>query len=275
MKQIFFLLAAFCIFTAHAYSDEIKWVTDLNKGLSEAKSSGKVAMIDVFTDWCYWCKELDAKTYKDSRVITLSKSFVSIKVNPEKDKAVMDFVKNYNIDGYPAILFVEYTGALVVKVAGFLAADPFIKKMEEVPRIQSKIASYKGEYNSGNSQHVAELMGILLDSARYDEALPIFDKIKDDKKVSKAQMGDVYVRIGLFFAMKNDYNTAQKYFIDAETLYPDTLNGFAGSYYRAYTDYLLGKKDSAISIIKKVLKNPKLPPEWKSQYETVLKTFQG
>jgi thioredoxin-related protein len=275
MKSATFFLLSFFLSNTFVYSDEIKWLSSLDKGLAEAKSAGKVAMIDIFTDWCYWCKELDSKTYKDKRVIALSKSFVNIKVNPEKDAKVASFIKNYNINGYPAILFVEHTGALVLKVAGFLAADPFLKKMEEVPKIQSKIKLYKDELSAGNNTHGVALLNMLIETQRFGEAIPVFDKIRSDKKIPKEQYSEAYINIGLSFAMKNEYENAQKYFIDAEKLYADTLSGFAATYYHAYTEYLLGKKESAVAIISKVMGNPKLPPDWKAEYESVLQSFKA
>jgi thioredoxin-related protein len=275
MKLVGILVTVISLLPLYSCGDEITWMFDLKKGLSEAKSANKVAMIDVFTDWCYWCKELDAKTYKDKRVVSSSRSFVNIKVNPEKDKSVAEFLKNYKIEGYPAILFVDHTGALLLKIGGFIAADAFLKKMNEVPKLQVKIANYKKEYASGNTAHALELLEFLVDRSRFEEAVPIFERIKSDKKFKKAQLGDFYIQVGLHFVMENDYDRAEEYFIDAEDLYPDTFNGFIGMYYHAYSEYLLGKKEKAVGILQKAIRNPKLPAKMKQDFEAVMKAFQG
>jgi thioredoxin-related protein len=275
MKRLIFLFLSSIFAASFLHAGEITWVNDLAKGLSQAKTDNKVAMIDVYTDWCTWCKELDKKTYKNEKVIELSKNFINIKVNPEKDKAVAEFIKNYNVNGFPTVLFVEYNGALVLKIGGFLAADGFVKKMDEVPKIVAKIKLYTDQYNTGDFTHSKELLRILVDASRIDEAVPIFERLKNEKKFQKINLADFYIEIGLAFAMQNKIEQARPYFIDAETIFPDTKTGFTGSYYHAYSEYLLGKKNDAVSIVNKVLKNPKLPPDWKTEFNNLLKSFSG
>jgi thiol:disulfide interchange protein len=41
-------------------------------------------MIDVYTDWCGWCKKLDSETFADARVGAATRGLVSIRVNAEK-----------------------------------------------------------------------------------------------------------------------------------------------------------------------------------------------
>jgi len=62
--------------TPVATATEIQWV-DFTAGYASAKESGKILLIDVYTDWCGWCKVMDNKTYTDSQVIqTLAKDYV-------------------------------------------------------------------------------------------------------------------------------------------------------------------------------------------------------
>src|SRR5690606_23725943 len=43
-------------------------------------------LVDMYTDWCGWCKKMDNTTYTNSTIISkLSKDFVTIKFNPEED----------------------------------------------------------------------------------------------------------------------------------------------------------------------------------------------
>ncbi len=258
---------------ASLYSEDIKWVTDLKKGLGEAKASGKPVMIDVYTDWCYWCKELDAKTYKDPKVVSLSKSFVNIKVNPEKDRVVADFIKNYEINGYPTILFVEHTGDLLLKVGGFLGGPEFLKKMQEVGTIRDKLVRFEAEYGKGDLTNTVDYIALLVEAMRLDKAASVFDKVKSDKKVAGERLGDFYLQIGLYYMKKEDIKRALPYFADAEKKYPDTRTGLGATYYHAYCEYLLGNNDKAVSIIAKVVKNPNLPAEWKAQFESAQKSF--
>lgn len=64
--------------------NEITWV-NWNDGFELAKKSGKIALIDCYTDWCGWCKVMDKKTFSDEMIINkVKKDFIAIKFNPEK-----------------------------------------------------------------------------------------------------------------------------------------------------------------------------------------------
>jgi thioredoxin-related protein len=77
--------------------EKIKWYSfqeayDLNK------TKPKKIFIDVFTEWCGWCKKMDASTFTDPRVIKLmNKYFYAVKLDAEmKDTVVMDSAKFVN-----------------------------------------------------------------------------------------------------------------------------------------------------------------------------------
>lgn len=64
----------------------LSWL-DFESGYALAKKENKILLIDVYTDWCGWCKVMDRKTYTNDTIIRkLNKSFVMVKLNPEKDR---------------------------------------------------------------------------------------------------------------------------------------------------------------------------------------------
>ena len=48
----------------------VDWQTDYDKSLAKAKEEKKLVMVDLYTDWCGWCKRLDKDTYSDKSVET-------------------------------------------------------------------------------------------------------------------------------------------------------------------------------------------------------------
>jgi len=106
----------------------IDWSTDLQKAAKQAAKAKKPLMVDVYTDWCHWCKELDKKTYTDARVIDLSRKFVCVKVDGDKNR---DFVKKYSIEGYPTIVFLSSKSKEIHRVVGYQGPDDFLKSMKE------------------------------------------------------------------------------------------------------------------------------------------------
>ena len=84
----------------------LTWL-DFESGYAKAIKENKILMVDVYTDWCYWCKVMDRETFSDSAVIQkLNSNFVTVKLNPEKDKTfhfgdtTMNQVELYRWLGY-------------------------------------------------------------------------------------------------------------------------------------------------------------------------------
>ncbi|MBI4535038.1 MAG: DUF255 domain-containing protein, partial [Ignavibacteriae bacterium] len=66
--------------------EDLKWRT-FNQGVNEAKKKQKKVLIDVYTDWCGWCKRMDVQTYADKSVASyLNEKYVVIKLNAESNK---------------------------------------------------------------------------------------------------------------------------------------------------------------------------------------------
>lgn len=59
------------------------WYTP-TEGYAKAKKENKILVVDVYTDWCYWCKVMDKETYTNMDIILkMNKYFVAVKFNPE------------------------------------------------------------------------------------------------------------------------------------------------------------------------------------------------
>ncbi len=114
---------------------DVQWNT-FDAGLAQAKKSGKKILVDVYTDWCGWCKKMDANTYSDAKVQDyLKKNFVIVKLNAEANEKItytgqtmspMEFSRGMGVNGYPATLFLQSDGKPITVLPGYSEPDMFI-----------------------------------------------------------------------------------------------------------------------------------------------------
>jgi thioredoxin-related protein len=136
--KIFTTIAGSLLFATVAFS-ELKWEQDYDKALATAKSDKKLVMVDLYTDWCGWCKRLDKDVYAKPDVQSkLTKNFVSLKINPEKSRTGMDLARKFGTRGYPHIVFLDAEGKKVADIVGYLPADDFGKKLDEIAKQNGK-----------------------------------------------------------------------------------------------------------------------------------------
>lgn len=94
----------------------------------------KGAIIDFYADWCIPCKELDALTFSDPKVIDESKNFITLKADMTKSLApeVSALREKYKIVGVPTVLILNSKGEEVKRITGFVNAEEFLKLIQSV-----------------------------------------------------------------------------------------------------------------------------------------------
>ena len=115
--------------------NEINWKTYSENVLTQNNiSPGKGVIIDFYADWCIPCKELDASTFTDPKVIKLSEDFISLKANMTKTLStdVEKLREKYNIVGVPTVLIINSKGEEVKRITGFVNAKEFADILKEV-----------------------------------------------------------------------------------------------------------------------------------------------
>jgi len=102
------------------------------EALARARSEKRLLMVDVYTDWCGWCKKLDREVFGSARVAEAARDVVAVRVNAEKGGE--DVARRYEVEGYPTVLFVDGSGTVVKRVEGYVDAPEMLRILAALPR---------------------------------------------------------------------------------------------------------------------------------------------
>jgi len=135
--RTFFLagvLVSFALSGNAGEREHLKWMS-FDEGIAHAKKNNKKVVIDVYTDWCGWCKRMDKETYADKDVVAyLEKNYVAIKLNAESSKKLAFQDKDYTeqelsgafgVTGFPTTIFLSSNGDPITLVPGYADAKRF------------------------------------------------------------------------------------------------------------------------------------------------------
>jgi len=140
-----FVAGLLTAFTSSEVADA-GWMS-FEQAVDRMEGKQKKLFIDVYTDWCGWCKKMDATTFSDPRVAEyLSENFYPVKFNAEQKEDItfnnytFKFVANgrrgYHelaaalLNGklsYPSVVFLNEKYEIIQVLPGFRKADEFLK----------------------------------------------------------------------------------------------------------------------------------------------------
>lgn len=148
MRKIFIFIISILLsgnFIAKAQSDKennVKWYT-IQQAIELQKKQPRKIMIDVYTDWCGWCKKMDKETFSHPVVADyLNTHYYPVKFNAESyDSIVFEghtFINERKgarsthqfaialLQGqlsYPSVAYLTENFQLIAAVPGFYTAD--------------------------------------------------------------------------------------------------------------------------------------------------------
>ncbi len=115
----------------------IHWQVYSDKLLKQAKGQAKPVMIDFYADWCAVCVQMLGSTFKDPKVIELSRSFVMIKVDNTKPNPLADqALKDFGVLSLPTFIFISPKGEVKKELTlrEFEGSKEFIDRMKTALR---------------------------------------------------------------------------------------------------------------------------------------------
>jgi thiol:disulfide interchange protein len=113
-------------------SGAINWEHDLDRAIKTAKAGDKVIVVDVYTDWCGWCKKMDQVIYSDPLIVGLSQREVFLKIDAEDGGQGEAFANRMGVRAYPTTIILDSDGSRIALQKGFIpSSEKFIQFVEQ------------------------------------------------------------------------------------------------------------------------------------------------
>ncbi len=142
--RTFLSLALIVLLSSWRPSEEntVKWLTFEEAIVLHEKQPKKI-LIDLYTDWCGWCKVMDKKTYSQQQIFSyINKNFYPVKFNAEQKESVefrgntFNYVSSGNRGvhelavaftqnrlSYPTTIFIDEDLKIIQPIGGYLKPD--------------------------------------------------------------------------------------------------------------------------------------------------------
>ncbi len=134
---IYILLFTIAFSFARPTKEKIRWLGTAELQVAYSKTP-KPILVDVYTDWCGWCKVMDRETYDKEAVVNyINEHYYAVKLNAESKDTLEWGGKKYGYNpeyksnelavyllygqmSYPTTVFLSAINAQPAPLAGFL-----------------------------------------------------------------------------------------------------------------------------------------------------------
>lgn len=158
MKFFLYTFAAFILISSNAFGQDVQnvnWLT-FEEAVELNAKTPKPLFIDVYTDWCGWCKKMDANTFQKSEIASeLNKDYYPVKFNAEQKESIefegntfkfvasgrrgyhelAVFLLNKRMS-YPTVVFLDLAAKKLQPIPGYKTPEQFkaiLNSMKAVP----------------------------------------------------------------------------------------------------------------------------------------------
>jgi thioredoxin-related protein len=141
LSMLFFLPLPILFAQTNEELESLRWY-QWTEGVVATQASGKYMLVDVYTDWCGWCKKMDRTVYGHPRVQQLlAANFIPIKLNAESTNLItngtnqyteQEWAKMLGVTSYPTILVYNKQFQLVSRFSGYKEPERFIRYLKYI-----------------------------------------------------------------------------------------------------------------------------------------------
>ncbi len=179
-----FLSVSIALFSQTEPKVSIQWL-DIETALEKQKTQVKPIFVDMYTDWCGWCKKLDAETFSNPNIATyINTYFYPVKFNAETKDTIVFQGKTYinqskgrrsthdlalklleNRPSYPSMVYIDEKGHSV-RTSGYLSATDiqpiliyFAERIQKTTNYPEFLRAFKTVYNSQDTTNRYDISG--------------------------------------------------------------------------------------------------------------------
>lgn len=126
----FFVLIVGFLLPAVAAAATREWLTSVDEAVAKASSNDQRILVDLYADWCGWCKRLEEDVFSTPAFQDFAADFVLLRVDTEDNGEGSRLQQRFEAYSLPTTLVLDERLTMVAEVKGYAPAAQYIATIE-------------------------------------------------------------------------------------------------------------------------------------------------
>jgi thioredoxin-like negative regulator of GroEL len=120
------------------------WHDRVDRAFETAKASGKNVLVDLYAEWCGWCKVMEKDVFTTPAFQSFAEQFVLLRVDVEDGGEGAALQQRFRAESLPTLLLLDPRKAYVGQVQGYYPTERLIGRIKaELGKHDLAIRSYE------------------------------------------------------------------------------------------------------------------------------------
>ena len=195
------------------------WLTSLPEALAEAKKRDTYILVDLYAEWCGWCKQLEKKVFASPEFIAKARSFVLLRVDTEDGGDGAKLQALHEAESLPTTLILDAKGVRAGEIGGYAPTQEFIGYIDQQLAAWNEMKSnFPGLLASSDAQVQLDVAKELHKRQDGERAAALYEKVSSRMDAASSSYAWLQYMLADSYRLDRRFDLAEKTIAKARAL---------------------------------------------------------
>lgn len=175
---VLFFMSLTASLPAVAGEADERWLTRVDDAVEAAADGDRLILVDLYADWCGWCKVLEREVFTAPPFEEYTKDFVYLRVDVEDGGEGSALQARYNASSLPTTLVIDHNMVRVAKVPGYSPVDAFLQQLDHEIQGYNRLVDFAEKaLVSDNTEAITRIATDLHKRGDGDHSAPLYARL--------------------------------------------------------------------------------------------------
>ena len=129
MKRVALLISLILLLAPAAFASP--WITSLAAAQKKSKDSKQLIFVDLFADWCGWCRRMEQEVFPSQAFQNATDKMVLLRLNTEDGADGSKIAQQFSVSSLPTFLILTPDHMIAAVIRGYAPSNEFVQSMKE------------------------------------------------------------------------------------------------------------------------------------------------